>query len=287
MKKLQMFDEQTLKHFRDRAAVAMDNIKSTRRNDCPRCPNAKSEVALACSSRLDPDTETHGFEDGPMCKHVEEKARRDAEEEVIRARTLRMQRAGVPDPEMIKCFAKVKVMTQPSRSWFGVDQSQREGSERVVEAANRYIFDQQLKHLLLIGSTGTGKSTAAAWIIASTLDNAHWLPARTVDDLERWRPVSSLVYSVPLLVIDDLGTERQSESGWGVETLSSLWVDRIDRGLRTVVTTNLGIAALSARYGERLRSRLNRADVGPVAAGNVDLRRLKRDHQQRMGEVKP
>lgn len=286
MKKLQMFDEKTLQHFQERALVAMENIKRTRREDCPRCPSAKSEIALKCSSRLDADTETHGFEDGPMCKHVEEKARREAEEEVIRARTLRMQHAGVPDPDMVKHFAKVKVMTQPSRSWFGSDQSQREGSERVAEAVNYYLSDPHMRHLLLIGGTGTGKSTAAAWVVASTLDNAHWLPARTVDDMERWRPVSSLVYSAPLLVIDDLGTERQSESGWGVETLSSLWVDRIDRGMRTVVTTNLSIAALSSRYGERLRSRLNRTDVAPVAAGNVDLRKLKRDYQQRMGEVK-
>jgi DNA replication protein DnaC len=283
MKRLNLFDEKTLKHFHDRALMAMENIKRTRREDCGRCPDAKSEVAMACSSYLDPDVETHGFEDGPMCKHVEAQKARLADEEVNKARALRMQRAGVPDPEMIKHFAKVRVMPEPSRAWFGPDQSLREGSLNACQAAQFFIGNPQLRHLVLIGGTGTGKSTAASWVVASSLDNAHWLPARTVDDMERWKPVSSLVYSAQLLVIDDLGTERQSESGWGIETLSSLWVDRIDRGARTIVTTNLGLAALANRYGERLRSRLNRADVSLVAAGEVDLRKLKRDYQQRMG----
>jgi DNA replication protein DnaC len=286
MKRLNTFDEKTLKYFQDRAMLAMENIKRTRREDCPRCPNIKSEIAAKCSSRLDPDNETHGFMDGPMCKHVEAEAQRAAEEEVNKARTLRMQHAGVPDPDMIKHFAKVRVMPEPSRSWFGPDQSLRQGSSNVCDAAQHFLANPQLRHLVLIGGTGTGKSTAATWVVASSLDNAHWLPARTVDDVERWKPVSSLAYSAQLLVLDDLGTERQSESGWGIETLSSLWVDRIDRGARTIVTTNLGLPALASRYGERLRSRMNRADVALVSAGEVDLRKLKRDYQQRVAEAK-
>jgi DNA replication protein DnaC len=282
MKRLNVVDEEMLKYFQTRATKAMENIKRTRREDCPRCPDVHSEVALACTSRLDPDVETHGYEDGPMCRHVEGEKARKAEEEVERARMLRMQHAGVPDPEMVKAFAKIRVMPEPSRSWFGADQSLRQGAENLKQAAMHFTADPRLRQLIAIGGTGTGKSTSAAWIVASTLDNSHWLAARTVDDIERWKPVASLVYSVPLLVIDDLGTERQSESGWGVETLASLWVDRIDRGMRTVVTTNLNLPGLAARYGERLKSRLNRTDVVVVAAGTVDLRKYKRDYQQRI-----
>ena len=281
MKRLSVIDQEMLTHFHERALMAMENIKRTRREDCPRCPHAKSEIAEACSSKLDADVETHGYMDGPMCKHVKAEEARMAEEEVTRARTLRMQHAGVPDADMIKHFAKVRVMTEPLRAWFGADQSLRQGSMNVCDATRYFLDNPQLRHLVLIGGTGTGKSTAATWVVASSLENSHWLPARTVDDMERWRPVSSLVYSAQLLVLDDLGTERQSESGWGVETLSSLWVDRIDRGARTVVTTNLGLPALAQRYGERLRSRLNRSDVALVGAGEVDLRKLKRDYQAR------
>jgi len=287
MKRLSTFDELTLKQFQDRAMLAMDNIKSTRRNDCPRCPDAHSEVAMKCSSRLDPDTETHGFLDGPMCRHVEAEAHRAAEEELTKRRAERMKHAGVPDPEVIKTLAALRVMPQPPRAWFGPDQSRRDAAMLVVEGAEAWLGYPDCRCLVITGDVGTGKSTAAAWIVASTQDNALWLPARVVDDLERWKPVSELAYRVGLLVIDDLGTERESDSGWSVDTIGGLLVDRLDSGKRTVVTTNLNGLGLVKRYGDRLRSRLSRRpQVGLIEAGTTDLRRMKREYQQRIGEAK-
>lgn len=287
MKKLSTFDEMSLKHFQDRALVAMENIKRTRREDCPRCPNAHSEVALKCSSRLDPDTETHGFLDGPMCRHVEAEAHRAAEEELTKRRAERMKHAGVPDPDVIKALAPLRVMPQPPRSWYGPDQAKRDAAMMVVEGAESWLAYPDCRCLVITGDVGTGKSTAAAWIVAGTQDNALWLSARMVDDLERWKPVSELAYRVGLLVIDDLGTERESESGWSTDTLGGLLVDRLDSGKRTVVTTNLNGTGIVKRYGDRLRSRLSRRpQVGLIEAGTTDLRRMKREHQQRMGEVK-
>lgn len=287
MRKLSVMDEKTLKSFQDRALLAMDNIKSTRRNDCPRCPSADSEVAAACTSKLDADTETHGFGDGPMCKHVEEKARQAADEELTKRRAYRMKHAGVPDPEMIKYLAPLRTMPRPPRSWFGPDQGQRTGSEQIIEGVESWVAYPGCHTLLIVGDVGCGKSTAAAWAVACTQDNALWLSARMVDDLERWKTVSELAYRVGLLVIDDLGTERVTESGWGTETLGSLWVDRIDSCKRTLVTTNLGPEGIIKRYGDRLRSRLNRRpQAGFIEGGATDLRRLKRDYQQRVGEAR-
>jgi DNA replication protein DnaC len=287
MRKLSVMDEMSLKGFQDRALMAMDNIKSTRRNDCPRCPNAHSEVAMKCSSRLDPDTETHGFLDGPMCRHVEAEAHRAEEEELTKRRFARMKHAGVPDPEVVRTLAALRVMPQPPRAWFGPDQAKRDAAMLVVEGAEAWLGYPDCRCLVITGDVGTGKSTAAAWIVASTQDNALWLPARTVDDLERWKPVSELAYRVGLLVIDDLGTERESDSGWSTDTIGGLLVDRLDSGKRTVVTTNLNGLGLVKRYGDRLRSRLSRRpQVGLIEAGTTDLRRMKREYQQRIGEAK-
>lgn len=282
MRRLTVADEATIQKFHDRAAMALEAIKRQRREDCPRCTSSHCEIAVACSSRMDSDLETHGYHDGPMCKHVTREAQERADEEVTKARLSRMTRAGVPDPEMAKHLAKTRSMPQPPRAWFGLDQQLMEGSRNLHDAAHYFVSQDDIRSLILIGGTGTGKTTAASWIVATTLDNALWLPARTVDEIERWKQVSMLAYSVPLLVIDDLGTERLSEGRWGVDTLESLWVDRIDRGVRTIVTTNLAPGALAARYGDRLKSRMNRLDVSPVGAGTVDLRKLKREYQARM-----
>lgn len=111
------------------------------------------------------------------------------------------------------------------------------------------------------GARGTGKSSAMAWVLlhgeASALyvlapellavpqngfsENAHrW---------ERWR-------SVPLLAIDDLGTETGD-----TEIITSLLWQRYERGRRTLLTTNLSREQLVARYfhgetGSRLADRL-------------------------------
>lgn len=277
----------TLAKFKARAAKALDVIKDTRRHDCPRCVDANCEVALACSSRLDPDTDEHGFGDGPMCKHAPDAARKKADEDAMKARAYRMQHAGVPDPELIKHLSSVRMMPRVPRAWFGTEQEKRQGSEQIAEGIEAWLAYPDCHCMMLIGDVGTGKTTAAAWAVASTADNALWLPARTVDDLERWKAVSSLAYSVGLLVIDDIGTERQTESGFGTETLGNLWVDRIDSCKRTIVTTNLSPQGIVKRYGDRLRSRLTRRpQVGFVDAGAVDLRRMKRDYEARIGAAK-
>lgn len=278
----------TLERFKSRAALALQVIRDTRRNDCPRCTTPDCEVALACTSKLDPDTEEHGFFDGPMCKHAPEAERKLAEESATKAREYRMTHAGVPDPGLIKMLAGVRVMPRVPRAWFGVEQQdQRSGSEQIAEGVEAWLAYPDCHCLLLIGDVGTGKTTAAAWAVASTAANSLWLPARTVDDLERWRLVSSLAYSAEMLVIDDIGTERQTESGFGVETLANLWVDRLDSCKRTLVTTNLSPQKIVERYGDRLRSRLTRRpQVGFVEAGAVDLRRMKRDYEARVGAAK-
>ena len=280
------FDEATLRSFHDRAAVALAVIQRTRADDCPRCPSADSEVALKCTSRLDSDTEVHGGV-GPLCKHVEAEAHRLAEEELTSRRAYRMKHAGAPDPEVIRHLSALRSMPRPQRAWFGPDQSQRVGSEQIADGVEAWLGYPDCHTLLVMGDVGTGKSTAAAWAVACTQDNSLWLPARMVDDLERWKPVSALAYSVGLLVVDDLGTERETESGWGTDTLGSLLVDRIDSCKRTIITTNLSPNAIIKRYGDRLRSRLNRRpQAGLIEAGSVDLRKLKRDYQQRVGEAR-
>lgn len=283
MRRLNVVNEEDVLWFRRRAAMALDNMKRIRREDCPRCTGIASDVGEKCTSKGDPDTEEHGFMDGPMCRWALSEGKRQAEEDATKARASRMTSAGIEDKALVAWLAPLRAPPVPPMGWFGLDQEDRKPVLGLMEDAEGYLSHPECRCFILFGGIGAGKSTAAAWIVAGEKDNALWLPARTVDDLERWKAVSHRAYSTGLLVIDDLGTERASESNWASDTLGSLWTDRLDRGMRTVVTTNLAPADLGKRYGQRLTSRLNlRPLVGFTKIGAVDLRRKKRDYEQRM-----
>lgn len=276
------FNAEEVAFFRKRAEAAKVKMQIIRQQDCPRCDNAESDVAKACTSRLDADTVEHGFNDGPMCQHAPFEARRAAEAELTKIRTQRLRDAGLADVEMLKLIPPAREPVRPSRAWFAERQEEANQAEQAIIMADRWVSADACKLFVLYGGVGVGKSFAAAWTVAA-LGNALWLPARTADSLDAWKEVQGRAHHVPLLVVDDLGTERQSESQWAVEQLASLLTGRLDAGLRTVVTTNLDGTAMTNRYGARLRSRLNlRPQVGLLDCGKADLRALRRGYERRV-----
>lgn len=125
------------------------------------------------------------------------------------------------------------------------------------------------------GPRGLGKSCALAWVLLRSEASALYVQAPDVtatprngfsDNEARW----ARWLSVPLLGVDDLGTEAGD-----TELVASLLWQRYDRGLRTLVTTNLARAAVADRYlrgeiGARLADRLVNAQgcaVGRVTPG--------------------
>lgn len=271
-----------LKYFHKRAEQAKLKMIHIRQNDCPRCDNAECDIANACTSRLDADTVEHGFNDGPMCRHAPVEARKAAEADLTKARLDRLRNAGMTDAECLRIIPPAREVPRPPRAWFTENQQEAEQAEQAAYMADRWIAADQCKLFVLYGGVGVGKSFAAAWALAG-IGNGLWLSARTVDNLEAWKEIQHRAHSVPLLVVDDLGTERQSESQWGTEQLASLLTGRLDAGLRTIVTTNLDGASVAKRYGDRLRSRLNlRPQVGLLDCGKADLRALRRGYERRI-----
>lgn len=286
--RLRQVDQETVEYFRRKAVEAQGRMASIRRDDCPRCDGVASEVGSKCTSRGDPDTEEHGFNDGPMCRWALSEKTKEAEADLTKARAERMRRAGIEDKALVAWMAPLRSPPFPQPVWFGLDgQELRQAASESMTGAQAWLEYPDCKVLLIIGGIGAGKTTAAAWVVAGERANSVWLSARTVDDLDSWKAVSHAAKVAQLLVIDDLGTERDSESGWGRDALGNLLTDRIDRAQRTVVTTNLSGAEIVKRYGERLRSRLQlRPLVGVIDAGKTDLRKMKRGYEQRMGQAR-
>lgn len=146
--------------------------------------------------------------------------------------------------------------------------------------------------LVLTGTTGTGKTHQAYGAlrrIAEAGPRRYELIATTAPDMYgRLRPDGSekgteyelkRLATVPLLLLDDLGTERLSE--FTEEATYRLVNERYNACLPLIVTTNLptrsrdGSPSLSDRLGERIASRLAETTTVVTLTG-PDLRRAKR-----------
>ncbi len=117
--------------------------------------------------------------------------------------------------------------------------------------------------LLISGGTGLGKTYTARCIQRRVLERGYSAAGYTAYRLfslfhsDRLGENVDLdaVFSVPLLVIDDLGTEPMTRNVT-IEYFFDLLNERSSAGLHTVIATNLDFASINERYGERIHSRL-------------------------------
>ena len=147
-------------------------------------------------------------------------------------------------------------------------------------------FSTQSDSLIFCGPTGLGKthlSTALARrVIERGFDVYYTTALQMFADFEHARfgtelGVESVVSldrytSCELLILDDLGTEVSNQF-----TNSCLYMvlnERINKGLPTVISTNLTGKEIKARYTDRIASRIL-GDFRPLLFAGTDIRRLK------------
>ncbi|MYV97625.1 ATP-binding protein [Streptomyces sp. SID3343] len=135
--------------------------------------------------------------------------------------------------------------------------------------------------LLMVGGTGTGKTHQAYGAISTLIQSGcgmQWTAANAADLYAHLRPRHGhdseaaflRVIRSPLLLVDDLGAAKPSE--WTEDITYRLVNHRYERMLPTLVTTNLAIADLRDRMGDRIASRLSEMTTRVVLAGR-DRRR--------------
>ncbi len=147
-------------------------------------------------------------------------------------------------------------------------------------------FSVQSDSLIFCGPTGLGKthlSTALARrVIERGFDVYYTTALQMFADFEHARfgtelGMESVVSldrytSCELLILDDLGTEVSNQF-----TNSCLYMvlnERINKGLPTVISTNLTGKEIKARYTDRIASRIL-GDFRPLLFAGTDIRRLK------------
>ena len=138
-----------------------------------------------------------------------------------------------------------------------------------LDAARSFAenFREKRGNLLLVGKTGTGKthvSTAIAReIIKMGFDVLYDTAQNIFSDFETDRfknaysqtePKADKYLECDLLILDDLGTEFVTP--FTLSCLYNLINTRQNRGLSTIISTNLSPEELSKRYEDRIYSRL-------------------------------
>lgn len=138
-----------------------------------------------------------------------------------------------------------------------------------MRAARDWMVDVRAWCLVLIGGTGCGKSTAAAWAAHQRLMRnfgVQWVDCvkqceapmyGVAAEHRRWQ-----CRTTHTLVLDDLGSgRRERESDFWLAWLDDVIGSRANDNKRTIVTTNRTVAELGAWLGPRLVDRLNAGTI--------------------------
>jgi DNA replication protein DnaC len=164
------------------------------------------------------------------------------------------------------------------------------------------------KGMLFYGTPGNGKSTLAAAILQEMMTSFSLEEFSVGDDKVLIRPcffttfndVLDLkgelmdspteeqtikyqgilgecpndAYNIRVLVIDDVGKEHASLSGWQKNMLHHVLRTRFNKGLPTIITTNIKLADWAALYGDATESFANEAFAYlPINSARGDLRK--------------
>lgn len=148
---------------------------------------------------------------------------------------------------------------------------QMQSAKRLAEDYADALPDTKVKNLIFIGMAGLGKSfllnCIAERVLSRTLEvkkiTAYNLSEQLLEGIRRGADAAQGFIKVPLLLIDDLGTEPLINN-ITLEYFFSILNERRNSRLHTVAATNLSLEKLQTRYGERIFSRLVSADASLI-----------------------
>lgn len=154
----------------------------------------------------------------------------------------------------------------------GYEVSPYDNMVHILDSAKAYVrnfsnIPSNRGNILIYGEVGLGKTFLTNCIAKELLDKGHQVFYLSANELfqnilspyimNQEKALADLykyVYTCELLIIDDLGTELINSF-----TLSNLFEIINQRGIQgksTLISTNLGLKDLKAKYSERIMSRL-------------------------------
>lgn len=165
------------------------------------------------------------------------------------------------------------------------DDKDRKRMEHNLDVAKNYVqnFTRGGGNLLFIGTTGTGKthlsSAIAKDIIHQGFGVVYDSAQNIISDFESDRfksgygphdNVSDKYMECDLLIIDDLGTEFTNQ--FTASCLYNIINTRQNKGLSTIISTNLSAKELAGKYEGRIYSRIVGSDYTVLVFSGRDRR---------------
>ena len=206
------------------------------------------------------------------CEAKAVKRQEDSEKaENLKEEIERTRKSGFPDPELMQ--------------WtFAIDDR---ANEKASDISLRYCthflsMKEKGKGILYLGNCGTGKTFLAACIANELINQGFSVLMTNFSRLvniifglkEGKQNYIDSLNSYDLLIIDDLGVERQSE--YVAEIVQNIVDSRYRAGLPLIITTNLTPKDFSAESSDvaksRLYSRISEMCL-PVVVSGVDRRK--------------
>lgn len=157
----------------------------------------------------------------------------------------------------------------PNSEKYRSELSPRENIKKIINVSKEFVknFDkQEQKNLLFTGTTGIGKTYISSCIANEIIKNGYNVLYQTspilLDSIFSYKynnnaskDLYNNLFSVNLLIIDDLGTENLTAAKF-TEIFTILNARLLTSNTKTIISTNFSLEELSKMYDTRILSRL-------------------------------
>ncbi len=233
------------------------------------CAQTNFEPQYTC-----PHCEDTGYVDGRVCACFNQLLREEACKRLCSLSAMKLTD-----------FADMDLGYYDDRVDSSMGVSPREQMRGILDYCRAYAraFSPTAPSLLLTGATGTGKTHLSLAIAKEVTERGFSVVYGSIQPLLRRLESEhfgraegdseSQLLDCDLLILDDLGMEF--DSPFTRASLYNILNARLLEGKPTIISTNLGFAALANRYGDQIASRIN-GGFEPLLCVGKDIRQLKR-----------